>query len=102
MIRWIIPDELGTAPHGEHEIMPRTVEVDARTLVDKLGNSPATLIEKIDEGLRALGSGQRVVVVCDFGVSRSNTIAAGILARWKNLDIDQAVAEVALLTGEPS
>jgi nucleoside-diphosphate-sugar epimerase len=102
MIRWIIHEKLGTAAYGEHATKEDTVEVDARTLVDKRGNSPAALLEKIDEGARGLTAGRKVVVVCDFGVSRSNTIAAGILARWKNLDIDQAVAEVVSLTGESS
>jgi nucleoside-diphosphate-sugar epimerase len=102
MIRWIIPGKLGTAAYGEHLAKEHAVEVDARTLVDKRGNSSAALLEKIIEGARGLSMGQRVLVVCDFGVSRSNTIAAGILARWKNLDIDEAVAEVVSLTGESS
>jgi len=102
MIRWIIPDKLGTAPYGDYVTEAKAVEVDARSLVDKYGNSAAALLEKIDQGVRGLRAGQRVVVVCDFGVSRSNTIAAGILARWKNLEIDQAVAEVVSLTGEAS
>ncbi|PDT58079.1 hypothetical protein CO678_30265 [Bradyrhizobium diazoefficiens] len=102
MIRWIIPEKLGTAAYGEHTREEETVEVDARTLVDKHGNSPAALLEKINQGASGLSAGHKVVVVCDFGVSRSNTIAAGILARWKNLDIDQAVAEVVSLTGESS
>jgi UDP-glucuronate decarboxylase len=102
MIRWIIPDKLGTAPYGEHATTAHTLEVDARTLVDKHGNSSTALLEKIQEGVRGLSMGKQVVVVCDFGVSRSNTIAAGIMARWQNLDIDRAVAEVVALTGESS
>ena len=102
MIRWIVKDRLGTAAADDFVTDQPTVLVDVRTLVDKRGNSAAALLVKIDAGVAALRSGKRVVVVCDFGVSRSNTIATGILARWRNLDLDDAVAQVVETTGEMS
>ena len=78
------------------------VLIDARALVDKRGNSATALLAEIDAGVAALRSGNRVVVICDFGVSRSNTIAAGILAGWRGLDVDAAIAQVMEATGETS
>ncbi|EUA12083.1 hypothetical protein I546_2391 [Mycobacterium kansasii 732] len=69
-------------------------------MVDKRGNSADDLLDKIREGVAELEGGGSVVVVCDFGVSRSNTIAAGILAEWRGLDFDAAVAQVIATTGE--
>lgn len=101
MIRWIIPGLLGTAPDSDY-VAEGSIKVDARTLVDKHGNSPAALCDKIDEGVSALETGRRVIIVCDFGVSRSNTIAAGILAKSRGMAIDAAVAEIVKATGESS
>ena len=102
MIRWIIPGLLGTAPDSDYVADEGNIKVDARTLVDKHGNSPAALRDKIDEGVSALKAGRRVIIVCDFGVSRSNTIAAGILAKSRGMAIDAAVAEIVKATGESS
>lgn len=100
MIRWIVEDRLGTAPGdsitGDH---PFHV-VDTRAMVDKHGNSATDLLAKIREGAEELRRGRSVVVVCDFGVSRSNAIAAGILADWRSLDLDAAVDHVIATTGE--
>lgn len=102
MIRWIVAEKLGTAASIDFRPDQRTVQIDARSLVDKGGNAPQALLEKVGEGVAALETGHPVVVVCDFGVSRSNTIAAGILMRLHNLDVDSAVAEVVRTTGETS
>jgi nucleoside-diphosphate-sugar epimerase len=102
MIRWIIPDKLGTAPEGDYIAERGDVKVDTRTLVDKHGNSAAALRDKIDEGLSGLKAGYRVIIVCDFGVSRSNTIAVGVLAKLQNVAIDAAVNQVIQATGESS
>jgi nucleoside-diphosphate-sugar epimerase len=102
MIRWIIPEKLGTAPDGDYVAERGDVKVDARTLVDKHGNLPTALLDKINQGLSALKAGHRVIIVCDFGVSRSNTIAAGILAKSREMATDAAVDEVIRATGEAS
>ncbi|MGE2813662.1 NAD-dependent epimerase/dehydratase family protein [Mycobacterium heidelbergense] len=100
MIRWIVADRLGTAP-GDNVAGDRPFHVvDTRAMVDKRGNSADDLIGKVREGVEELRRGGSVVVVCDFGVSRSNTIAAGILAEWHGIDLDTAVAQVISATGE--
>lgn len=84
MIRWITPF-LGTAPAGSTDIEPDTGIVDVRDLVDKSGNDPRSVRAKIEQGVALLDEGRRVVVCCDYGVSRSNSIAAGILSRHADL-----------------
>lgn len=98
MIRWIRP-KLGTAPHGELTGSDYAV-IDVRHLVDKAGNPPNEVAELIDAGNRAYRSGRTVVVTCDFGVSRSNAVAAGILSVAETLPYDEALLEVRRATGE--
>jgi nucleoside-diphosphate-sugar epimerase len=102
VIRWIVENKLGTAAADDVASDGQMVIIDARALVDKRGNSATALLAKIDAGVTALTDGKGVVVICDFGVSRSNTIAAGILARWRGLDVDAAIAQVVETTGEAS
>lgn len=100
MIRWIVEDRLGTAASDNIARDRPFHVVDTRALVDKRGNSTNDLLAKVREGVDELKRGGSVIVVCDFGVSRSNTIAAGILAEWRGLDLDAAVAQVIETTGE--
>lgn len=98
MIRWIT-DCLGTGPYdqvgtGDWRLL------DVRHLVDKAGNSDAAVAKVVRDGVEALQRGQKVVIACDFGISRSNAIAAGILSLAENRPYDQAVAEVIRTTGE--
>lgn len=102
MIRWVIEGKLGTAAGDDVGPDDRRLLIDTRTLVDKRGNTVQALLDKIREGTEELRRGGCVVVICDFGVSRSNTIAAGILACWRDLDVDTAVAQVVASTGEAS
>lgn len=99
MIRWITPT-LGTAPASSGEIDSTIVVLDVRDLVDKFGNSPLAVRSKIEQGVALLGQGKRIVVCCDYGISRSNAIAAGVLAISSAIPFDQAIKEVSLATGE--
>ncbi|MDX5362275.1 MAG: NAD-dependent epimerase/dehydratase family protein [Alphaproteobacteria bacterium] len=99
MIRWIIPGRLGTGP-AQTADAPGAVRIDVRRLVDGPGNAPAVVAELIERGSRALEAGSPVLVVCDFGVSRSNAVAAGILARFRAVSVSDAVREVVARTGE--
>jgi nucleoside-diphosphate-sugar epimerase len=97
-VRWITP-QLGTAaaahrPSGEYEI------VDVRDLVDKGGNSVEAIRNKINVGVGLLEEGKRVVVCCDYGISRSNAVAAGILSAYQKIPLDGAVRKVMDATGE--
>ena len=54
----------------------------------------------IDAGVQALQRGEKVVVACDFGISRSNAIAAGILSRHVGRSYSWGIQEVIRATGE--
>ena len=98
MIRWIT-ERLGTGPF--HELGSGTWSVlDVRYFVDKGGNSSADVLKVLQQGVDALRRGERVVVACDLGISRSNAISAGILSLFENRSYDWAVREVIRTTGE--
>jgi len=99
MIRWIT-DLLGTAPFTDPEIADDVAVLDVRDLVDKHGNTAEVTLEKIERGVALLKAGRRLVVCCDYGISRSNAIAAGIVSRLTNVSLDAAVRQVVRSTGE--
>ncbi|MGA2606307.1 MAG: NAD-dependent epimerase/dehydratase family protein [Terriglobia bacterium] len=99
MIHWI-SESLGTAAWDGVDATPGTHILDVRDLLDKEGNSPALLRSKINEGVACLQNGQKVVVCCDYGMSRSNAIAAGILAVHHSVDFESAIRQVIAATGE--
>jgi UDP-glucuronate decarboxylase len=99
MIRWI-SEYLGSSSRDQVETSGDLRIVDVRDLVDKPGNLPQAAREKIAEGVGYLESGKRVVVCCDYGISRSNAVAAGILSSYKNLPFEDAVRQVIKATGE--
>ena len=101
MIRWIVDGTLGTAAYSDDLRAIATI-VDVRELADRPGNDPHALRLKVEEGIAALNRGDRVIVTCDFGISRSNAIAAGILAKWQKQSLDWAVDETVARTQEPS
>jgi len=98
MIRWI-NDHLGTAPALDPSITSDMVVLDVRDLVDKFGNSPDATRDKIEQGAALMAQGKRVVVCCDYGISRSNAIAAGILSLFRGIKLEQAVKEVVQAIG---
>jgi nucleoside-diphosphate-sugar epimerase len=99
VIRWIT-DSIGTAAATSAELDDSMASLDVRDLVDKGGNPADGVKEKIDQGLTVLREGKRVVVLCDYGISRSNAIAAGILSRHESLSLEEAVTRVRDVTGE--
>ncbi|MBA2077889.1 NAD-dependent epimerase/dehydratase family protein [Rhodanobacter sp. PCA2] len=93
-IRWITP-LLGTAPAIELLNSDADIHiVDVRDLVDKAGNRTHVIEEKIKIGQKLLSEGKKTVVCCDYGISRSNAIAAGILAVVENISLEAAVRRV--------
>lgn len=98
MIRWI-RERLGTAPFTAVPAGPWTV-IDVRHLVDKSGNAREPVAALIRRGADALRAGRTVVVACDFGVSRSNAVAAGILSVVEARAFDDALRDVLDATGE--
>lgn len=98
-VRWIT-ETLGTAPALAVIGANAFDVIDVRDLVDKSGNRADTVRTKIDQGLASLRAGNKVVVCCDYGISRSNAIAAGILALHQNVPFETAVRKVQEATGE--
>lgn len=99
MIRWITPN-LGSAAHDQIGDDAGVEIVDVRNLVDKEGNSPKVALAAVEKTLTLLRQGKRVVICCDYGMSRSNAVAAGVLAVHHNLAFGDAVREVIRCTGE--
>lgn len=99
-IRWITP-LLGTAPAMALRDAGSDLHiVDVRDLVDKAGNRADAVAEKIRAGQALLAAGKKTVVCCDYGISRSNAIAAGILACAEGISLESAVRRVQDATGE--
>jgi len=98
VIRWI-RKKLGTAARNALTDGPWFV-LDVRFLVDKAGNSTSPIKEAIDRGVEAFREGRQVVVACDFGISRSNAIAAGILSIVENISFEEAIREVSATINE--
>lgn len=101
MTRWIT-EHLGTSAWERIDESPGIHLLDVRDLVDKGGNVPAVVKSKIDEALHHLLQGDKVVVCCDYGISRSNAIAAGILAAQNGISLEAALKRVLTVTEETS
>jgi nucleoside-diphosphate-sugar epimerase len=98
-IRWITP-LLGTAAANAVRDVADINIIDVRDLVDKAGNRSEPIREKIRQGVESLGQGKRTVVCCDYGMSRSNAIAIGILTSFDKVTFDCALRQVQEATGE--
>ncbi|MDI6797076.1 MAG: NAD(P)-dependent oxidoreductase [Desulfatibacillaceae bacterium] len=101
MICWITPN-LGTGNYFKVHGTTGIYILDVRDLVDKAGNPLEAVKGKIEEGCARLAAGEKVVVCCDYGMSRSNAVASGILARLKGISFFDAVRQVMNASGEKS
>lgn len=98
-IRWITP-HLGTGPALQVRQEADMNIIDVRDLVDKAGNRSDAVRQKITEGCDSLRAGKKTVVCCDYGISRSNAVAVGILALVEAIPFEAAVRRVLEATGE--
>jgi nucleoside-diphosphate-sugar epimerase len=98
-IRWVTP-HIGTAPAPEVSECDGAFVLDVRDLVDRSGNSISEVRRKIHEGAQALKNGRTVLVACDYGISRSNAIAAGLVSLTEGITVNDAVRRVRRTTGE--
>ncbi len=98
-IHWITP-LLGTAPAFAVRDVADICVVDVRNLVDKAGNPIEVIREKIHQGVESLALGRRTIVCCDYGISRSNAVATGILASFNKEGFEVALRQVLEATGE--
>jgi UDP-glucuronate decarboxylase len=91
-MNWIT-DQICTASFYEVDVsaLPADVHmVDVRELKDEKGNPESVIRQKVDLVLNVLDQGQRVLICCDKGISRSNSIALGTLLA-KGLPYDEAL-----------
>jgi UDP-glucuronate decarboxylase len=100
MIRWIIENKIGTAPADFQCNGIDFSLLDVRDLVDKSGNSTFFIKEKIDQGVKLLDLDKPLIICCDFGISRSNAIAAGVIASYYKKSLSESIKEVIKATGE--
>jgi nucleoside-diphosphate-sugar epimerase len=98
-IRWITPN-LGTGPALQVRLEADMNIIDVRDLVDKAGNRSDAVRQKITEGYDSLCAGKKTVVCCDYGISRSNAVAVGILSQYEAIPFEAAVRRVLEATGE--
>ncbi len=99
MIKWIT-EHLGTAAYSEELKNESFAIVDVRDLVDKSGNSTTEINDKINLALNLLGQNKCVVICCDYGMSRSNSIAVGVLAKAEKIPFAEALKLVLDATKE--
>lgn len=98
MIRWI-DTTIGTAAFEDPDTAGLPI-LDVRGLVDGPANALLAIRERVETGLEMLRNLNRLVVCCDLGISRSNTIAAAILALRDGLSFDLAMEMVQHRLGE--
>jgi UDP-glucuronate decarboxylase len=97
VVRWI-SDRLGTAAWDDPGTAGAVV-VDVRDLLDRAGNAADAVAARIEGAVRAVREGGRVVICCDHGMSRSNAVAAGVLARLEGISFDEAARRVVNVAG---
>lgn len=98
-IRWITP-LLGTAAFNAVQDIADINVVDVRDLVDKAGNNSNAILNKIHQAINLISQDKRTVVCCDYGMSRSNAIAVGIITNLEKISFNQALRQVQEATGE--
>jgi UDP-glucuronate decarboxylase len=101
MTHWIT-EYLGTSAWGHIDQSSEICILDVRDLVDKDGNVPTVVKSKIDVALDRLQQGNKVVICCDYGMSRSNALAAGVLSAQQGISLEQAIRRVVSITGVTS
>lgn len=101
-MRWLT-NNVGSGPYievSELELPPDCEIIDVRDLVDKSGNQKESILKKIALGIELLRNGKKVIVCCDYGMSRSNSIAIGLIKTWENRTFSSVVNSVRSLVDE--
>lgn len=101
MIKWIT-DNIGTGAFEKVQDSSLYVKIDVRDMVDKAGNTEDLIKEKIDSALLELNKGNKIIICCDYGMSRSNSIAVGIIAKFFEINFSKALKLVLEKTNEKS
>ena len=92
MINWLT-ENIGTAAYLKiiDTDLDKHIIIDVRDLVDKDGNYSDTILKKIEDSIQVLNKYNRVVICCDYGMSRSNSIAAGLISMYTKISFSNAV-----------
>lgn len=67
---------------------------DCRDMIDGSGNPLWLYEKKINDSIYKIEKHGKVIICCLAGISRSNSIAAGVLMKWKGMDYIDAIGEV--------
>lgn len=92
-MRWLT-NNIATAAFSEihqDELQEGVMVFDVRDLVDKSGNDYTYIRKKIEDALALANSGKKLVICCDYGMSRSNSIAIGVISRLNKISFSEAV-----------
>jgi nucleoside-diphosphate-sugar epimerase len=92
-LRWLTEDiATGAFEDVSKMLLDNDVVIfDVRDLVDKSGNTSGYINQKINEALSLLKDKKKIIICCDYGMSRSNSLAAGIISQWKKLSFSDSV-----------
>jgi UDP-glucuronate decarboxylase len=92
MINWLT-ENIGTGAYLKviESGVDNSIILDVRDMVDKDGNSSEIILKKIEQSLLILEKSKKVVICCDYGMSRSNSIAVGTISKYSNIEFDEAV-----------
>jgi len=91
-------DEITTVVSLTHEtpdLSAQTLDIYSIPLIDGPQNSRDQFTKAVKETVTALTDGERVLVHCAAGASRSPTVAATALALVQELDLEDAIQQVA-------
>ncbi|MFA6636508.1 MAG: NAD-dependent epimerase/dehydratase family protein [Candidatus Omnitrophota bacterium] len=99
MVKWI-RSNIGTASYEDGVECSGISIIDVRDIIDRKGNQELSVMEKIDEAVLRVRNGEKIVICCDYGMSRSNAIAVGVLVKTEGLPFIDAVRKVLKTTGE--
>lgn len=100
-ISWITND-IATGPYAfvQTNVGKNVKVVDVRSMVDKFGNSSVLIVAKIREAISYLEKDQKIIICCDYGISRSNSIAAGVISKHNKISFNKALGTVINATGQ--
>jgi UDP-glucuronate decarboxylase len=101
MITWIT-ETLGTSSYDAACESSDFTIIDVRDMADKAGNQVALVRNKIRSTVALLREQRKVVICCDYGLSRSNAVAAGVFSLVQGISFDDALGAIISAIGKQS